>query len=98
MGEDDFAAAFTAAEGWGLYRQQRSAGGRRCELEVRHGTLALESLAFGVQGTPRDAQVRLGKRRIAHRGVSVRDGRIEIELRERLIVAEGQSLQVEIMP
>jgi hypothetical protein len=94
--EDDFAAAFTAAEGWGLFRQERHGRSQRCEIEVRHGSVALESLAFAVQGHPRSATVRIGHRRIAERDTRVRDGRLEITLRDRVRVEEGETVEVHI--
>ena len=37
IGPDDFAAAFTAAGGWGLFRQVRVGQQQVCSLEVRYG-------------------------------------------------------------
>ncbi|GHH76706.1 hypothetical protein GCM10018793_23060 [Streptomyces sulfonofaciens] len=45
LSPDDFAAAFTAAEGWGLYRQTRTGRSVRSEIEVRYGRLRLASFA-----------------------------------------------------
>jgi non-lysosomal glucosylceramidase len=94
--EDDFAAAFTAAEGWGLYRQERDGRRQRSEIEVRHGEVALESLAFAVEGRPRSVTVRAGHRRVDVRSTRVRDGRLEIALRDRVRVEEGETLAVRI--
>jgi non-lysosomal glucosylceramidase len=96
--EDDFAAAFTAAEGWGLYRQRRHGSTQRCEIEVRHGEVALESLAFGVNGRARRATVKIGHRRVEPRSTRVRDGRLEITLRDRVRVREGETLAVLVTP
>jgi uncharacterized protein (DUF608 family) len=93
MGEDDFAAAFTAAEGWGLYRQQRRGSTHRSWLEVRHGRLALESLALAVRSRPRVTTVWIDGRPVEHT-VTARDGRVEIVLGERALVAEGQTVEV----
>jgi hypothetical protein len=46
LSPNDFRAAFTAAEGWGTFRQKRD-GNRQCEtIEVKYGQLRLCSLAF----------------------------------------------------
>jgi hypothetical protein len=93
---DDFAAAFTAAEGWGLFRQERHRRSQRCEIQVRHGQVAIKSLALDVQGHPRSASVRIGHRRIAQRYARVRDGRLVITLRDRVTVERGETLAIRI--
>ena len=49
IGPDDFRCAFTAASGWGLYRQTRSPGRLDGAVEVRHGTVRLVTLSFETQ-------------------------------------------------
>jgi len=41
-------AAFTAAGGWGSYRQTRSDATQTCEIEVRHGNVRADTVAFAV--------------------------------------------------
>ena len=43
---DDFRAAFTAAEGWGTFRQTRDAAGFVAEVWVKHGRLRLKTFAL----------------------------------------------------
>jgi non-lysosomal glucosylceramidase len=96
MDEHDFAAAFTAAAGWGLYRQERYGNTQRSDVEVRHGELELSSIALAVQRVPRRVTVRAGRRWVDVRRTRVRDGRLEITLRGRVRVAEGETLEVRV--
>ncbi len=45
---EDFRAAFTTAEGWGSFAQQRDGTGQRETVELRWGKLRLRSLAFAL--------------------------------------------------
>ncbi|MCP3803287.1 non-lysosomal glucosylceramidase [Allokutzneria sp. A3M-2-11 16] len=47
---EDFRAAFTVAEGWGLYRQTRQNGKQTCVVELRYGRSRLRTLAFDAAG------------------------------------------------
>jgi hypothetical protein len=42
---ENFKAAFTAAEGWGSFRQRRAVEEQTHELEIKRGSLKLKSLA-----------------------------------------------------
>ena len=44
LSPEDFRAAFTAAEGWGRFSQERTAALQRNEIELRYGTLTLKEL------------------------------------------------------
>jgi hypothetical protein len=59
---DDHVSFFTAAEGWGLFRQRRAAQRQTAQLELRHGRLVLQSLGLAVAEGQRatKAEVRLG--------------------------------------
>jgi uncharacterized protein (DUF608 family) len=91
---EDFAAAFTAAEGWGLYRQRRSAGAQRSRLELRHGSLRVTSLSVAVDGPCSSARVELRGRRLPLRAMAVRGGRVEVELRRPVRVRAGEALEL----
>jgi hypothetical protein len=45
---DDFRAAFTAAEGWGTFTQQRQGHRQSCTIDMRYGQLRFTSLALAV--------------------------------------------------
>ena len=48
LSPDDFKAAFTAAEGWGTFSQQRKGGKQVHTIAVAWGKLRLKSLAFAL--------------------------------------------------
>jgi len=94
---EDFRAAFTAAEGWGTFAQNRDSKMQRERIELRWGRLALKSLAFAV---PENFQ--LVKVSITAAGKSIendhklKDGRVEITLSKKLTISEDQVLEVTI--
>ncbi|WP_020667219.1 GH116 family glycosyl hydrolase [Amycolatopsis nigrescens] len=54
---EDFRAAFTTAEGWGLYRQRREGGRQTSTVELRHGRLRLRTFAVEVPGSVTSAEI-----------------------------------------
>ncbi len=54
---DDFAAFFSAAEGWGLFSQTRQAAQHRYRLRLDWGQLALSELSLDGAGLPPDGAV-----------------------------------------
>jgi hypothetical protein len=92
----DFAAAFTGAEGWGLYRQTRSGGRQESRIEVRHGTLRVRSIALEVGGRGTAATVKVGGRRVAVSSSQITGGRLELQLAEDVRVAAGTALEVAV--
>jgi len=93
----DFKAAFTAAEGWGLYSQSRARGLLRSDIELRWGTLTLKTIRLmaSQRWTPETAKVTLGGQSIGSR-FKTSDGYVTITLDEPLVLTEGQDLQIEI--
>jgi len=94
---EQFRAAFTAAEGWGLFEQIRIGGVQQERIALRWGRLGVRSLAFEV---PRhwssvDVSVRAAGRPVRVE-YSLKDGRVEISLRRKLIFFENQDLLVRI--
>lgn len=85
----DFRAAFTAAEGWGLYKQQRRHGQQTCAIEVRYGRLRLRTLAFEVDRRVRSVTVN-GKR-VRFR---VTGARVLVTLPTETTVPAGTTLSV----
>ena len=94
---ENFRAAFTAAEGWGTFAQQRDGAAQHEKIRVRWGRLNVKSLAFAV---PKDfytvsAFVTLDGKEIPS-DRTLRNGRLEITLKEKLLVSEDQTLSVTI--
>jgi len=90
---EDFAAAFTAAEGWGLFRQRRHVVEQTCELEVRYGQLRVSSLAFETTRPPRQVIVRAG-RHVFRPTVHTTGHRVELSLAAPVTVPAGDTLSV----
>ena len=63
FGADKFKAAFTAAEGWGTYSQSRRGSGSgqtlSATIELKHGTLRLESLQFAMPDAAKPTRLRV---------------------------------------
>lgn len=66
IGADDFAAAFTAAGGWGLFRQQQAARQQVCSIEVRYGAVKVGELGVRLPDGAAAPHVRVS---VAGRGV-----------------------------
>ena len=91
--QDHFAAAFTAAEGWGLFQQRRGAAEQTCELEVRYGRLRVSTLAFETVRPPRHAIVRTRNREL-DATMHSSGSRVELSLAGPVTVAAGETLSV----
>jgi hypothetical protein len=92
---EDFRAAFTAAEGWGTFRQRREGKSQRATVEIRWGRLRLRSLALELPegAKPATVIVKAGEREAAaeHR----LDGtRLLLTLTGEVLIPAGGSLQV----
>lgn len=90
---DDFRAAFTAAEGWGLYRQRRNRGGQESALEVRYGTVSLSSVSLQLGARPSHVVVRLGATTVPT-DWAYDAGTLTVTLRRRTDVRAGRTLLV----
>jgi len=94
---EDFRAAFTAAQGWGSFSQKRKRKTQHEQIDLRWGTLPLKSLAFEVPAKSKSVEVT-----IAAAGQSIpcehtlKDGRLEITLKEKLTLKQDQMLTVTI--
>lgn len=87
---EDFRTAFTAAEGWGLYRQHRDTGRQSHQLHVRWGRMELQQTAFDV---PESVRVRRVEARLSGEPVSLdwqqTGRRVRIRFPQILIPAPG---------
>jgi hypothetical protein len=95
LSPDDFAAAFTAAEGWGLLRQTRRGPEQTSEIEVRYGQVRVSSLALETARPPKHAVVRVGSTEIRPT-VRVVGDRVELTLTRPLTVTAGQTLSAHL--
>jgi hypothetical protein len=93
----DFRAAFTTAEGWGTFSQKREPNKQIERIEVKYGSLALKELRFELaEGfRPDKLRVLVGDREAPAR-FDLRKGVLHIDLADRISVAAGSSLTVEI--
>ncbi|TCO48828.1 GH116 family glycosyl-hydrolase [Actinocrispum wychmicini] len=91
---EDFAAAFTAAGGWGRYRQQRTDGRQTSTVEVRYGRVRVTTIAVeaNLNGRPQ-AQVQLDGQPLTADVVTA-GSQIEVTLRTPVTLAAGQTLVV----
>jgi len=92
-----FRAAFTAAEGWGLFLQKRDTKIQRERIEMRWGQLSLKSLAFAVSDNFRPVKVFVtAAGKPVKNDYTLKDGRFEITLKKKLVLSENQILDVTI--
>ncbi len=103
LSPDDFAAAFTVAEGWGLYRQHRSGARQESDVEMRFGRVELRS--FAVEAPERASRRRVTAEKVAQRRRPIRldvsevavDGRrVMVTLTEPVELSAGESLVVRV--
>jgi uncharacterized protein (DUF608 family) len=94
---EDFKAAFTAAEGWGSFRQTRSNGVQRERIELASGRLRLRTLSFALPEGGAAHRVRVDANRVAIEAAFAQDrGRVRVTLPEDVVLEPGGALEVEI--
>jgi len=94
---EDHVSFFTAAEGWGLFRQRREGNRQTEQIEVRYGKLRVSSLVFELPegAKPTEVNVTLGGRRIA--ATHTTSGReIRINLKEPVILDGDGTLEIDL--
>jgi hypothetical protein len=92
---ESFRAAFTAAEGWGSYTQERTDQRQRCVLDVAWGRLPLKTMSVAVPegALVERVTVSAGGGRI--RVLGVQEGpRLTLSLPDDMVVEPGGSLDV----
>ncbi|PSL05964.1 beta-glucocerebrosidase 2-like protein [Haloactinopolyspora alba] len=103
MSPDDFAAAFTVAEGWGSYRQQRTGTRQVGEVELRYGRLRVSSFATEVEPRPGERPVIVEKvvdrrrDRVDVADVSVDGDRVVVSLAQPVELTAGETLVVSVL-
>jgi hypothetical protein len=104
---DDFRAAFTAAEGWGTFSQSRTATVLNASVTVKHGKVAVKTLALVPRDPARAGVVKAERvgdklRPSAEVPATVRldrdreGGRVVVTLGQDLTLTAGQTLRVTV--
>jgi uncharacterized protein (DUF608 family) len=90
-----FQAAFTAAEGWGSFSQERKGTAQRERIEVRWGKLRLTTLAFEVapQAKPSRVAVKIADRPV-EATLALEGTRARVALSSEIVVKAGETLEV----
>jgi len=101
LNAEDFAAAFTVAEGWGRFTQKRHSGVQDNTLELLWGRVRLNSIALEAPAdTPVKATVRVtspnGEKELAVSRVEQTGRRVLIHLAEALTVESGQTMVIHL--
>ena len=89
-----FKAAFTVAEGWGVFEQSLSDEGQKSTVSMKRGRVVLRDFAIRpIPGTtPTSIQVTLpGEEEVS---VSYEDGLVHLEFEKPLVIESGQSITV----
>lgn len=92
---DDFRAAFTTAEGWGLFSQHRQLHIQENRIEVRSGKLTLRTLALGISKYVRtpEVSVQLSGKPIKASS-TIKANQLVIRFREKVELKRGEFLDV----
>lgn len=93
LSPEDFRCAFTAASGWGLYRQDRSGHHQTGSVEVRYGEVRLSTLAFETGRPATGTSVRLGPHKLPATFVAT-GNRVVVTLASPVVIRTGQTLEV----
>ncbi|GAA1575896.1 hypothetical protein GCM10009804_35820 [Kribbella hippodromi] len=92
---EDFRSAFTAAEGWGLYKQRRNSRSLTASVEVRYGRLQLTTLAVETTKPAKTVEVRVGHNRVPARVVAT-GNRAVVTLSRSVILTPTTQLSVTV--
>ena len=94
---DDHASFFTAAEGWGLFTQKRTASRQTHHIELAYGRLSLRELVFELPVAARAATCTV---RVADRGpsasVALDGGELRVTLDDPIMLEAGGALEVDV--
>jgi hypothetical protein len=93
LSPDRFKAAFTTAEGWGTFTQQRSATGMSAGVAVKHGKLRLKSVVLATARPPAQVRVVVAGKPVAATHAFA-DGRLTVTLATDVHLAAGQTLEL----
>jgi len=94
---ENHSSLFTAAEGWGLFTQQRAAGVQHSQIELRHGRLRLTTLALAAPNPQPPPQVKVtANRQPVPATVTVEGNRATIRLAAETTFQAGTTIGVEL--
>jgi len=94
---ENFRAAFTAAQGWGTFTQKQDKKAQYERIELHWGKLALKSLTFAVPENFRSVKVSItAAGKPIDFGYALKDGSVEISLKDKVVLSENQTLEVTI--
>ena len=94
---ENFRAAFTAAEGWGSFAQQRNGAAQQETIELKSGKLRLRRLAFALaeKAAPKNVRVTADGAEMACKH-HVESDRIVIDLAADVVLQAGHKIEITI--
>ena len=93
---DHFRAAFTSADGWGMFEQKTEGGTQRAEIVMKHGKLRLRTVALAAPNGKRPSSVKVSvnsKSLDASRAMT--DDKILVTLDSDAILQAGERMVIE---
>jgi uncharacterized protein (DUF608 family) len=94
---NDHISFFTAAEGWGIFRQTRRAGVQRAAIELRSGHLTVEELVFALPKSAAPVRARVsGPAGELPCGFAGHGDDVRIALKQPFSLKAGEKLLVEM--
>jgi len=94
---DNHASFFTAAEGWGLFRQTRDEDGQQDVLELRYGKLRLTELRLALPEGRDLAECRVSVDGVPIQAEAIANGmQVRVRLEREAALSAGQTMAVDI--
>ena len=95
LSPENFRAAFTTAEGWGTFSQQRDAASQRDTIELKWGKLHLRGLAFALADKANPKSVRVTANGAeAPCKYRLENGKLVIDLAADAVIQAGRKIEV----
>ncbi len=95
--KENFAAAFTAAEGWGTYLQQLQGATQNHQLQLKYGKLRLNEIMLEKIGKSEPKRVKVSLMGKNINAVMARaTGQLNIRLAQEITIQKGQTLEISI--
>ena len=95
LNKTNFKAAFTTAEGWGMYGQVKKAKQQEHHFELRYGKLMVQNIRLEKVEKVKDFTVTLDKKSVTAQ-VEQKGTSVQIRLAEAIILEKGQGLIVTV--